>query len=108
MPEDEYLLIGSMLPSGEELSHGEPGHCRVVQVVGEHVAVVRGGEESIRLIGGKLQLEVATRDKPVSSEMMSRLTSTEALFVKAWQGAREKKVRPGDKLDWDAKGYEAP
>ena len=108
MPEDEYLLIGSALPSDEEFSHGELGHCSVVQVVGKHVAVVRGGAETIRLIGGNPQLEVATHDTRVSPEMMARLTAAEALFVKAWQGGREKKARPGDKLDWDAKGYEAP
>lgn len=81
----------------------------VLQVASSHLVVLRVGEHQMEQVA---EVEGVERiiNTEIPQEILDRLDSTEELFAKAWMVGQQAKTksRPGEGLDWDAEGFEAP
>jgi hypothetical protein len=81
----------------------------VLQVASPHLAVLRVEEDQLEQVA-----EVEGVDKiidvEIPQEILDKLDSAEELFATAWvmRQQTKTKIRPGEGLDWDAEGFEAP
>lgn len=79
----------------------------ILQSSGDRVAVVEAPDpEALRKLRG---IRSVTEGAP-GAEVLADLDEGSRLFAQAWgeQGKMATKQRPGEGLDWDAEGFEAP
>jgi hypothetical protein len=78
----------------------------VTQVLAPRLALVRADAETMARaaqLGGVLAVSDDTLP-----ELPQDLTSSERLFISAWEVRRQPKTRPGEGFSWDAPGFLPP
>lgn len=81
----------------------------VTQVASRQIAVIRVEPEQKEAVEAVEGVQ-AVFEQQIPQHLFTQLDIGESLFVKAWsiRMADEPKPRPGEGLDWDAEGFEAP
>jgi hypothetical protein len=105
--QQEVLAVITDAEGEEALAHLVDG-LHISQRVSPRVALVAGSEDGIRKLAATPGIDIFDRTLP--AHVLEGLDETEALFAKGWRQrmADGAKVRRGDRLAWDAPGYEAP
>lgn len=82
---------------------------RVTMLLSPRLFVVEGDEERAKALSRVPGIPLATVGA-VPESLIAGFSDAEALHIAAWnlRILQGKKDRPGEGLDWDAEGYEAP
>lgn len=101
----EFMII-----FGVGHSAASRGYYRVTQKMSPRVVIVEAAgdvkKEELQTMAGVVA--VLEPGEPAPRVVSETLTETEALFVNAYAQRSQHKVRPGQGLDWDTKGFLPP
>jgi len=80
-----------------------------LMVLTPRIFIVQGDKKRAAALNEVAGISFATRDE-VPESMLSNFDAVELLQIAAWNLRRKErvKIRPGDSLEWDAKGFKSP
>lgn len=103
---DEWLVV---LDEPAELAHAAlDAYGRVTQRVSPRLLVLGNLADKCAPELATIEGVLAVATEALPPEVLDRLNDDERLWAAAWAQRRKPKDRPGDGLDWDAEGFEAP
>lgn len=103
---EEALVVLESDHSPEAMGGMSP-RVTITQRLPPRLIVVSGPRRAIQALRAQPGV-LAVTDGEAPAEVLDDLSGTERLFAAAWAVRRRPKDRPGDGLDWDAPGFQAP
>lgn len=84
-------------------------HARVTQVASPRLVIVEAEPSTVSALAALPGVE-GVYEGPVPDEVLDSLAGPDALFVRAWQvrQSQPRDERRGERLNWDAEGFEPP